>query len=620
MKKNKKNKIGRNFSSGAEKVEEIAKNTPTAGVNSTVGGGFAYNGAMNSGLNGDGNGAMNGMENPVPYVAFNDLNENGTNDGQGSNAQPKSEEKIILERESKKVRMLHEKRKERERRAEKEKRKAEREKDAAARRVSEAMRKQERKESMERRKAEEKHLAEQRREERAKVRAERKNKNGNGNGNKNNERSGWIAAVAVLGAVTLGLGAVVTVGAVEMKETKQGIVGAYRGNLYELTELIENVDGDLDRIRVSASEEQQARILTDLLVQTRLAEGVLEKLPIPPEADGNVTSFLNKTAFESERLLRKLRKGERLSQEDERELERLYRVNHEVKGLLSVLLGKLQDEDVLEYLKGEGEDMMTEAIRGIENATIEENRSPSFATPPEVRTGAAPKDDKSQKLSSSEAEGLVREYFSDYKIKEIEFQGETTTRRMEAYNFMLTDENDLTLFAQVSERDGKLISFDYYEHCIEHNFDLENAKTIAENFLAKMGMENMTAVKVGQMGATASFTFAYELDGAVFYPDSVEVKVCEQKGVVVGYNAAGYLKNHRQRTPLTPALSMSEAAAKLHEKLTLSGSKLALVRAGKEEKPAYEFICEYKDQTYFVYIDANTGEEISILNANDLIR
>jgi germination protein YpeB len=184
----------------------------------------------------------------------------------------------------------------------------------------------------------------------------------------------------------------------------------------------------------------------------------------------------------------------------------------------------------------------------------------------------------------------------------------------------LTDTNEVEIFAQISQTDGQLVAFDYYEYCTNQNLNTDGARTVAENFLAKMGMENMTAVKVGQMGATASFTFAYELDGAVFYPDSVEVKVCEQKGVVVGYNAAGYLKNHRQRTPLTPALSMSEAAAKLHEKLTLSGSKLALVRAGKEEKPAYEFICEYKDQTYFVYIDANTGEEISILNANDLIR
>ena len=149
---------------------------------------------------------------------------------------------------------------------------------------------------------------------------------------------------------------------------------------------------------------------------------------------------------------------------------------------------------------------------------------------------------------------------------------------------------------------------------------MENAKTIAENFLEKMGLSDLTAVKVGQMGATASFTFAYELDGAVFYPDSVEVKVCEQKGVVVGYNASGYLRNHRERKPLAPKLSMSQAVSKLHDKLTLTGSKLALVRAGREERVAYEFICEYNEQTYFVYIDGNTGEEISILNANSLIK
>lgn len=569
----KENEIGKNFSSGAEKVERIEKTT-TEGVNSYTG------------------------------TPFEQTNEQMTIETQPAMQDP------VSATESAKVKKLHELRAEKERKEEKERL-------AAERRVQAAMKKQERKEKAKREKEEAKRRAE------VKRRRQKEQNDGNRN-NRNNKRapsiSGWIAAVAVLGATTLGLGAVVTVGAIDMKETKQGVTNAYRGNLYELTGLIENVDEDLDRIRVSASETQQARILTDLLVQARLAESVLEKLPIDAQSDGNVTAFINRTAALSERLLAKLRAGESLDEKDEETLEHLYEVNHQVRGLLGGLIGELQDEDVMDYLKGKGEDKMTEAIRNIENATIEENKNPSFSKPPEVRAGAAPKDDKSEKISSSRAEELCRSYFADYEIKSIEFDGETTARSFAAYNFKMQDVNDVEIFAQISEKDGALISFDYYEYCTEHNFDLDNAKMIAENFLDSLGMENMTAVKVGQMGATASITFAYEMDGAVYYPDTVEVKVCEQKGVVVGYNGAAYLRNHKERTPLAPKLSLAQAQAKLHDKLQIEGSRVALIAVKGREKTAYEFICSYKDQTYFVYLDGNTGEEISIINSMDFIR
>lgn len=143
---------------------------------------------------------------------------------------------------------------------------------------------------------------------------------------------------------------------------------------------------------------------------------------------------------------------------------------------------------------------------------------------------------------------------------------------------------------------------------------------IAENFLTKLGIENMEAVKVNQTGATASFTFAYTMDGVVYYPDSVEVKVCEERGVVIGYNGASYLKRHRERTAISPKLSMNEASEKLHEKLQIEDTRVALIEVKGREKIAYEFVCTHRDQTYFVYLDGNTGDEIAIINSRDMIR
>lgn len=567
----KEQEIGTNFSSGAEKVERIAQENAVQGMNGApVGTSF------------EGIPVGTGFE-QIPTTTVPATFGVGT--AMGDEKKTKSEEDILLERASR-----NEIRKERAR---------------AEERVRRARLKKERKEKR-------------------KNRQNHTDGKGGGNGQapkrRKNENGGWIAAVVALGFTTLTLGGVVTAGAIDMKETKQGITTAYRGNLYELTSLIENVDGDLDRIRVSASPAQQQRILTDMLVQARLAESVMEKLPIDAQNNGNVTAFINRTAFTCEMLLGKLRKGETLNEKDEEILEKLYQTNHKVRGMMEEFIADLQDEDLSEYLKGKGDDKFSKAIQNVENATIEENRNPSFSAPPEVRAGATPKDNETEKISSAQAETLCRGYFSEYDVQKIRFDGETTSRRMQAYNFVLTDSKGVEIFAQLSTVDGQLVAFDYYEYCDKQNLDMDGAKSVAEQFLTKMGMENMTAVKASQTGATVTFTFCYELDGDLFYPDSVNVKVCEEKGVVVGYNASGYLRHHKQRTALKPALSMTTAKEKLHDKLSLEGSRVALINVKGRERVAYEFICSYGEDRYFVYIDGDTGEEISILNAKTIVR
>lgn len=577
----KKEEIGVNESSGAEKVEKIAANTPN----------------------------MNGYTNPsdgqnsylgVPFMV-NVI-------GKERELTTAEKERLAAEkraRDAATVRALKERRRARELRAKKEKLAVEKERLAAERRVNLALKKQEKADEKRARKAERKVQNEERR--------------SSNQPPKRPNNGGWIAAVVALGTVVLSLGAVVTVGAVDMKETKQGVTNACRGNLYELTSLIENVDSDLDRIRVSASPAQQSRILTDLLVQARLAESVLEKLPIDAESDEHVTTFINRTAFTCERLLSKLRAGEALSEEDEKTLEALYQVNHKVRGIMDEFVAELSDQDLTEYFKGKGEDKLTDAMKNVENATLEENRL-SQSSSSDIQTGASPKDKKEEKITSSEAEKRCWEYFSDYEIDKLEFLGETVSKRIQAYNFRLTDTDGIELFAQISESKGELISFDYYKYCTAQNFDLDNAKMIAENFLTKLGIENMEAVKVNQTGATASFTFAYTMDGVVYYPDSVEVKVCEERGVVIGYNGASYLKRHRERTAISPKLSMNEASEKLHEKLQIEDTRVALIEVKGREKIAYEFVCTHRDQTYFVYLDGNTGDEIAIINSRDMIR
>ncbi|MBQ8295261.1 MAG: germination protein YpeB [Clostridia bacterium] len=443
---------------------------------------------------------------------------------------------------------------------------------------------------------------------------------------------GWLAAVVSLGVVTLALTTAVTVGAIDMRNTKNGMMAAHKGTMYELTGIMEHVDDDLDRVRISASPAQQSRILTDLLVQARLAELDLEKLPISAEADRNITEFINRTAAECERMLAKLRNGGELSEEDKQRLEGLYKINHSIRMELDGMMEKLTDKDLRGYLK-DGAGMVGDALGRLENLTLEENRAmmedikdkmtgAGMRSMPKEgasgMTGADGQEGAEAKLDPARAEELCNGYFSDYGIKEFQCVGETVNGKQKAYNVQGYDEKGTLLFAEVDQQNGALIRFDYYEDCNTENFDLKNAERIAEQFLEKLGYDDLEIVRFRESGTTTDFTFVYEDDDVVYYPDEVRVKVCRTRGVVTAMDASKYLRHHKERKDPVVLVTLAEAYDKLYDGLEVEASRLAVVKTARGEKTAYEFLCSYGEEQYFVYLSAETGEEISIVNAKSI--
>ena len=550
--------------------------------------------------------------------------------------------------------------------------KVKKEEDAAKARIKAAQKKEkaakEKKERMEKRKAKREERRRQRahaiaarnqeierlKKERAKRRAEKKERREEErkqrSAGRKQSNGGWIAAVSVLGATTLALTGALTAGAVEMKRSNENTMTAYRGTMYELTGIMEHVDDDLERARISATPSQQSRILTDLLVQTRMAELDLEKLPLAGESDRGITAFINRTAGECERLLAKLRRGESLSDEDFERLEGLYKANHAIRTELDKVLAEMTDESLQEFIK-KGTGSIADAMGRIDKSTLEENRAAMERgmekTSDKLKEGMEKAKDKmkdakdkvqdkveemTQKtanmgekgkdmphIESARAEQLCKEYFSDYDIQQYQCVGETVTRGYSAYNVEGYDGKGTLLFAEISQKDGALLRFDYYEDCDADTFDLQNAERIAEEFLEKLGYDDMEVVRFRENGTMTDFTFVYEDDDVAYYPDEVHVKVCRSRGVVTALDASKYIQNHRERVAPNVKISMEEAQARLHDKLTVEASRLAVIKTKRGEVAAYEFLCSYGEENYFVYVDGVTGEEISIVNAKGIM-
>lgn len=466
------------------------------------------------------------------------------------------------------------------------------------------------------------HAKANKQQERSRKQTQRKKKENSGKKRENRGKGygGWIAAVVTLGVTTLALATAVTVESIEMKNSRAAMLTGQREMISELTGIMENVDGDLERVRISDSSAQQSRILTDLLVQTRLAELDLEKMPIAAEADRNLTTFLNRTARECERMLSKLRNGEKLSESDRETLEQLYQANHSIRMELDRMNAELTDKDLMDYIK-EGKGKLADGLRGIEEKTLAENRA-AIENKIAEKAGAGmgrnaemPMEKPESKIDPAKAEELCFTYFSDYQIDAYQCVGETVSRSYAAYNVQGYDTNGTLLFAEIDQQTGALLRFDYYEDCSAETFDLKNAEMLAENFLERLGYDDMEIVRFRNNGTTTDFTFVYEDDDVAYYPDEVRVKVCRTRGMVTGMDATKYFAHHKQRKEPQTQITLGEAYGKLYNGLDVESSRLVVIGTGRGERAAYEFLCGYGEERYLVYLDANTGEELSIVNA-----
>ncbi len=621
--KKKTTEISINTSSGAEKVEKIEKQTENGQkqVKKTV----------KAPATAKGEAAMGNAAKEVKKANASSTDGKAEKESQAAKARVEA----ALKRKEKQAQQKAERQK---KQAEK---KAAKEKHAAEKKALIAKRAAEKKAKAEKHAAERKALAEKRKakkEEKLRKRAHEKANRHNAKYEKkkaqdkrkktrkeshregNKGYGGWIAAVVSLGVVSLALATTVTVGAVEMNRNQSAMMGGYRATMYELTGLMENVENDLDRVRISNTPSQQSRILTDLLVQARLAELDLEKLPCEAEKDRNTTNFINRTAAECERMLAKLRKGEALSAEDKQSLESLYAIQHSIRAQLNEMTQTMTDKDLSSFMK-KGEGAFKDALDSIEKATLGENALPSSNETEGVGMRSHPAEQKKEDkkhIEAATAEELCVDYFSGYNIGDFQCIGETVARGYEAYNIQGYDDKGNQLFAEISQMDGKLLRFDYYEDCMEETFDVNNAERIAEEFLEKLGYDDLEVARLRTNGSTSDFTFVYEDDDVLFYPDEIRVKVCRTRGVVSGFDATKYLRNHKPRKEVEPNLSLAQAKNKLYSGLEVNASRLVVVQTASGERSAYEFLCGYNEENYFVFIDAMTGEEISIVNVRTI--
>jgi len=171
------------------------------------------------------------------------------------------------------------------------------------------------------------------------------------------------------------------------------------------------------------------------------------------------------------------------------------------------------------------------------------------------------------------------------------------------------------LYIEISQMGGKVVSLFTSFAVTEASLSSEEGVAAATDFLAGHGYPDMVESYWVVQDNKITINFAPLVDGVVIYPDLIKVSVALDDGDIVGFEAHGYLSNHRERDLVAPNVSEEAAREKIAKGLNILNNQLALIpTAGEYEVLCLEFKCETEDGRHvIVYVNAVTGEQEKIL-------
>ncbi len=448
------------------------------------------------------------------------------------------------------------------------------------------------------------------REHRLKVRAEKR-------AEKNEKRhapgfGGWLAAVISLGVVTLALGSMLTYGWINMDGMTADMATIHTESMYELNSIVDNLDTNLAKARVANTRNEQVKLLSNVAIESEMAETLLERLPVDTQFTQNVTSFVNKMGDSAQSMLYSVASGKKLTDSQIATIEHMYKTNLQLKQSINELTANCTGKEMLKAMRGKKDNLMLISFGEMENNVVE--------TPKEIHDGPFAENIKKvsaknlaglEEITCAQAEKLAAKYFESYNISDVKCTGEVTAESLTCYNVtMQTKDGEMS--AQLSKQGGKVVEFNSYKDCNDKNFSVERCVDIAQDFLKALGFKNMKAVWTSENGTTCNLNFAYEQNGVVIYPDMVKVKVCEERGIVTGMEGLAYVLNHTQRELGSAKISKSDAKAVLNGGFEAEGSRLCLIPVDGGEVLCYEFYGAYGGNDYYIYVDAATGNEVEV--------
>ncbi|MDL2206983.1 germination protein YpeB, partial [Eubacteriales bacterium OttesenSCG-928-N13] len=420
-------------------------------------------------------------------------------------------------------------------------------------------------------------------------------------------KTGIFAAVICLAAVLLMFGVVQNR---RLAVLSQQVNAAYQKALYETAALMSGVQLNLEKLLVSGENTQEQALLTTIAQQCEGAQSNLSSMPLNPELLGGTMKFVNQTADYAHVLSTQLAAGEKLGEQDVRQLITL----HDASVQLNTQIGEI----VMQFERGElvfeTSDTAVQAVRN-----LNEQSQPMVDYPVLLYDG--PFSDARQDVGvtltglpvdANTAAEALKQYLGADRVQAIKYSGENNILgKCFEYEVQTTGG---ALTAGVTQTGAHVL----YMLPEQGNADvlLSQGECIdmAHQFLLSRGYGQMEVSYWRQLGGILTVNFASMQGDVLLYPDLVKLQISMKDGQIMGIEAGNYLKNHRTRRLIEPVFTEAQALDALGAVLTPERVRQCVIPVQSGEAQCWEITASVPGgSTYLVYIDVVNGEERSIL-------
>jgi len=188
-----------------------------------------------------------------------------------------------------------------------------------------------------------------------------------------------------------------------------------------------------------------------------------------------------------------------------------------------------------------------------------------------------------------------------------------------AWSFQLapadTQGNAYVATVDIAKNGGHLVQLLNSRVVGNPTIDMARAQVLGQQYLANAGYAGMVPTYGQVQDGQATIAYAYREGNVLVYPDQVKVKVALDNGEILAVDARQFLMHHKARTVPTPKVTPQQAEDAVNPDLAIQRVQLALIPdvAGTGEILTYEFLTRFGDESFLVYINAETGQEEQIL-------
>ena len=415
----------------------------------------------------------------------------------------------------------------------------------------------------------------------------------------------------------------------QVNASENALEASYQNHFFSLIENMENLDVLLGKVLASNSDEQNIITLVTVWSLSEVARTNLDSLPLDTGNMMRSNKYLAQLGDFSYSLAQKLANDRQISESEWQKVRELHQENRKIHNELRDLLGLMQDKQVrlgsLRSLDSESEVTpdSKEILNGfgkLDERLQDEVPSLTYDGPfSDHVVNRKAKGLTGEKITEREARNIALQFVKDMNItaKYTAKNNGLTEGRIPSYTVSLLpeDKEQSALVFGISQKGGHVVlMMDVREQSQVKRIDADQAREKAVKFVQKLGLGNFMPTGHLIEANEVLVNFALQQDEVIIYPDMIQVSISLDSGNVVAYDANKYLLSHTQRTLPEPKITEADARTKVNEKLKIEEVRLALIPLGNlEEQLTYEVKGKIDEDTYYVYINAETGLQEKIL-------